>query len=279
MAKLFLLIFAAAVSASPKPSDAGSEAVAASASITKLKKDLFRGYDNQVIPVRTSGKPVELAFGLALIDMDTQNDGTVDLEMWVRAVWNDHRLQWHEKDYNGIDVLRVPPENVWLPDIKLYNQLGLAENGAPLKADGNRDTNVLVYPNGEVLFIPPATFKIHCFNESSFGVQKNWPWGEHKCHMKFGSWTYDGFHLSLSLYNNKKFLDMADFRAGPVRMVDNSMNWVEKFYPCCEEPYPSIMVNFTLQQLYRVEQDGSVTYNPFVEIADLQHGNYDIWRA
>jgi len=276
MAKLFLLIFAAAVSASPKPSDTGSEVVAASASITKLKRDLFKGYDNQVIPVVSPGKPVELAFGLALIDMDTQNDGTVDLEMWVRAVWNDHRLQWDEKDYNGINVLRIPPENVWLPDIKLYNQLGLAEKGTPLNVDASY--NVLVYPNGEILFIPPATFKIKCFNESSFGVQKNWPWGEHLCHMKFGSWTYDGFQLSLSPYNNKLHLDMSDFRAGPVRIVDNSLNWHEKIYPCCEEPYPSINVTLTLQQLYRVDQDGSVTYNPFIEMADLQHGDYSKWN-
>jgi len=273
MAKLFLLIFAAAVSASPKPSDTGSEAVDASASMTKLKRDLFKGYDNQIIPVKTTGTPVEMAFGLALIDMDTQNDGTVDLEVWLRLVWHDFRLQWEESDYNGIDVLRIPAENVWLPDIRLYNQLGLA----PLKAVGNSDANIVMYPNGEILYIPPATFKIRCFNESSFGVQKNWPWGEHKCHMKFASWTYDGFQLSLALYYNKKYIDMSDFLAGPVRIVDNSLEINEKFYTCCDEPYPDIRANLTLQQLYRVEQDGSVTYNPFIQIGDLKHGDYSQW--
>ncbi|KAK4314866.1 hypothetical protein Pmani_013881 [Petrolisthes manimaculis] len=56
-------------------------------------------------------------------------------------------------DYGGIKVLRLPPDKVWKPDIVLFNN-----------ADGNYEvrykSNVLIYPHGEVLWVPPAIYQI-----------------------------------------------------------------------------------------------------------------------
>ena len=78
-------------------------------------------------------------------------------------------------------------------------------------------SNVLVYPDGEVLFIPQINIKVHCYNFS----HSNWPQvmqllakiilflliiqiqGEQDCNIRLGSWTYDSLGLNLTAFNNK----------------------------------------------------------------------------
>lgn len=35
--------------------------------------------------------------------------------------WFDYKLKWEPEDYGGVDMLYVPSEHIWLPDIVLYN--------------------------------------------------------------------------------------------------------------------------------------------------------------
>ena len=54
---------------------------------------------------------------------------------------------------NFFSFLRLPPDKVWKPDIVLFNN-----------ADGNYEvrykSNVLIYPDGEVLWVPPAIYQV-----------------------------------------------------------------------------------------------------------------------
>jgi len=36
--------------------------------------------------------------------------------------WHDNRLQWDPDEYGGVRRLYVKPEDIWLPDIVLYNR-------------------------------------------------------------------------------------------------------------------------------------------------------------
>ena len=36
--------------------------------------------------------------------------------------WTDYKLMWDPEDYGGVDVLYVPSDMIWLPDIVLYNK-------------------------------------------------------------------------------------------------------------------------------------------------------------
>ncbi len=94
---------------------------------------------------------------------------------------------WNKKDFGGIDVLRVSSEEVFLPDIMLYNM----EDYLSMKANLIK-TNVLVYSNGLMLWVPPGTYKSVCRVDV-----RNWPFDEHMCFLKFGSWTYDGYVLDI----------------------------------------------------------------------------------
>ncbi|KAG5872954.1 hypothetical protein JTB14_022154 [Gonioctena quinquepunctata] len=167
----------------------------------RLVRDLFRGYNKLIRPVQNMTEKVDVRFGLAFVQLINVNEKNQIMKsnVWLRLVWNDYQLRWDEADYGGIAVLRLPPDKVWKPDIVLFNN-----------ADGNYEvrykSNVLIYPNGEVLWVPPAIYQSSCTIDVTY-----FPFDQQTCIMKFGSWTFNGDQVSLALYNNKNFVDLSDY--------------------------------------------------------------------
>ena len=99
-------------------------------------------------------------------------------------------------------------------------------------------TNAVVYNTGDVLWIPPAKYTTRCGQTPS----NNW-----QCNFDLASWTYDGFKLDLAMYENKAEVDLTDFRPlSRFNVVENTAEIERKYYPCCEEPYPSLKIELTL---------------------------------
>jgi len=51
--------------------------------------------------------------------------------VWLTQEWIDHYLRWNVEDYGGVDRLYIPAEEIWKPDIVLYNKyvrLGLTHS-------------------------------------------------------------------------------------------------------------------------------------------------------
>jgi len=66
-------------------------------------------------------------------------------------------------------------------------------------ADGHHDEtygkiNCVVRSDGMVHWIPPAKFRVFCDVDLT-----NWPFGEHTCSLRLGSWTYDGNSVSMQI--------------------------------------------------------------------------------
>ena len=77
-------------------------------------------------------------------------------------------------------------------------------------------SNILIYPNGEVLWVPPAIYQSSCTIDVTY-----FPFDQQTCTMKFGSWTYNGDQVSLALYNDKNFVDLSDYwKSGTWDIVD-----------------------------------------------------------
>lgn len=36
--------------------------------------------------------------------------------------WYDYKLRWEPKEYGGVQMLHVPSDHIWRPDIVLYNK-------------------------------------------------------------------------------------------------------------------------------------------------------------
>lgn len=55
-------------------------------------------------------------------------------------------------------------------------------------------TKAILHHTGKVVWKPPAIYKSFCEIDVEY-----FPFDEQTCFMKFGSWTYDGYTVSLEL--------------------------------------------------------------------------------
>jgi len=196
---------------------------------------------------------VDVAVGFALIHIDSLKEGVLTASAWLRMVWHDYRFQWDEDKFGGVEVLRVYPGDIWLPDIELYNAKEVREFSL-LTQYRNHGSMALVYPDGEVLWIPPVDIKAICANFSYAAG----PMDEQECNIKLGSWTFDGNIVNLSLFNDKEHMDLTDFyHSSSPYVVTRHMEGtrVVKKYECCEETYPSLNFRFALKRQFPERED------------------------
>lgn len=151
--------------------------------------------------------------------------------VWEFLRWNDERLTWDPKDFGGISELRLPGYYLWHPDIKLYNS---AESSY-------KDwVNALLYPSGDVLWIPPITYKSYCSPTGKSTAS---------CKLNLGSWTYDGVMLPLKDEDSSTLFATDYYDPACPYSVENAQASVNvKKYDCCDEPYPSLDIEFTIRE-------------------------------
>ncbi|XP_023579214.1 acetylcholine receptor subunit beta isoform X2 [Octodon degus] len=162
MAQGALLLLLGVLGAPIAPGARGSEAEG------RLREKLFSGYDSSVRPARENEKDEEMSTKVYL-----------DLE------WTDYRLSWDPAEHEGIDVLRITAESVWLPDVVLLNN-----------NDGNFDValdiNVVVSSDGSVRWQPPGVYRSSCSIQVTY-----FPFDWQNCTMVFSSYSYDSSEVSL----------------------------------------------------------------------------------
>nr|CAD2183091.1 unnamed protein product [Meloidogyne enterolobii] len=205
-------------------------AVHASPHERRLYEDLLRDYNVLERPVENHSHPVTVHLKVSLqqlIDVDEKNQ-IVHVNAWLDYLWNDYKLRWDPNEYGNISDVRFPAGKIWKPDVLLYNSVDP-------NFDSTYPTNMIVYSNGDISWVPPGIFKISC------KIEIKWfPFDEQRCFFKFGSWTYSGFYLDLQPakggFDTSEYLSNGEW-ALPMTTVARS----EKFYDCCpKEPYPDL---------------------------------------
>ncbi|XP_070542901.1 neuronal acetylcholine receptor subunit alpha-2-like [Ptychodera flava] len=203
----------------------------------RLFSKLFAGYNRLIRPVVNNSEILTVAFGLTisqLINVDEKNQ-IMTTNVWLKQSWVDYKLRWDPEEYEGLSVLRVPSQMLWLPDIVLYNN-----------ADGNYEitlmTKALLYPDGMVYWLPPAIYKSSCkINVRYF------PFDEQQCIMKFGSWTYDGYLIDLVAMDED--VDLEDYwESGEWDIIASPGTKHTIKYPCCDQIYTDITFNFVIRR-------------------------------
>ncbi|XP_028168015.1 acetylcholine receptor subunit alpha-like 1 [Ostrinia nubilalis] len=212
----------------------------------RLYDDLLSNYNRLIRPVGNNSDRLTVKMGLRLsqlIDVNLKNQ-IMTTNVWVEQEWNDYKLKWNPDDYGGVETLHVPSEHIWLPDIVLYNN-----------ADGNYEvtimTKAILHHDGKVVWKPPAIYKSFCEIDVEY-----FPFDEQTCFMKFGSWSYDGYTVDLRHLKQTPDsdhigmgIDLSEYYISvewDIMRVPATRN--EKFYSCCEEPYPDIIFNLTLRR-------------------------------
>ncbi|CAG0894178.1 unnamed protein product [Darwinula stevensoni] len=239
------------------PGDCGNRLRAAK----RLYDDLLSDYNRLIRPVSNISDKLTVHLGLKLsqlIDVNLRNQ-IMTTNVWVEQQWIDYKLSWDPNEYGGVQMLYVPSEHIWLPDIVLYNKY--ESFFAIITADGNYEVTLMTKATlkytGEVEWKPPAIYKSSCEMDVEW-----FPFDEQSCTMKFGSWTYNGFQVDLKHkdqnpgsnivpigINLKEFYKSVEWDLLEVPAQRNEEYFRdEEFFPAMDVPYPDITFNVTLRR-------------------------------
>ncbi|KAM5171332.1 acetylcholine receptor subunit epsilon isoform 2-T2 [Mantella aurantiaca] len=187
---------------------------------TQLLNDLFENYDKNARPVRSIKDIIEVRLKLTLTNLISLNEKeeTMTTNVWLQLEWDDYRLTWNASDYGGIEVLRVSPDMVWLPEIVLENNV-----------DGQFEVayyaNVLVHNNGYISWLPPAIFRSACSVVVTY-----FPFDWQNCTLVFRSKTYNAkeVNMLLAVGDSGELLERVDI--DPEAFTENG-EWAIKHCP------------------------------------------------
>lgn len=212
----------------------------------RLYDDLLSNYNRLIRPVVNHTETVTVKLGLRLSQLVDLNlkDQILTTNVWIEHEWHDYKFTWEPTEYGGVAEIYVPSEHIWLPDIILYNN-----------ADGDyivkTMTKAILHHDGKVLWNPPAIFKSSCEIDVEF-----FPFDTQTCHLKFGSWSFDGFQVDLIHIDAVPGNNTVDYGMDLSEYYLN-VEWdilsvpAErhiKYYPCCPEPYPDIYFNMVIRR-------------------------------
>lgn len=148
-----------------------------------------RGYNKELRPVERQQDAVDVFLALTLSNLISlkEVDETLLTNVWIEHTWIDYRLTWNITEFDGIDMLRLPPYMVWLPEIVLENN-----NDAQFQVAYY--SNVLVDSTGLCYWLPPAIFRSSCSINVNY-----FPFDWQNCTLKFTSLTYNAKEIKMLL--------------------------------------------------------------------------------
>ncbi|XP_051919164.1 neuronal acetylcholine receptor subunit alpha-7-like isoform X2 [Hippocampus zosterae] len=202
---------------------------------SRLFEDLLHRYNKLERPVYNESQILNVEVGIILkqiMDVDEKSQ-VLTTNIWLQMSWHDYKLKWDAAQYEGLDSLRIPGDLLWKPDILLYNS-------ADQNFDPTFNSKIVVSSSGKCLRIPPGIFKSTC------RIDTRWfPFDIQKCDLKFGSWTYGGFSLDLSLIE----ADISEYVPnGEWDLVVVSGKKNDHIYECCTEPYPDVTYTIVMRR-------------------------------
>ncbi|NXX21863.1 ACHA7 protein, partial [Podargus strigoides] len=209
----------------------------------RLYRELMRNYSHLERPVVNDSQPLVVELQLSLlqiIDVDKKNQVLIT-NAWLQMYWVDVYLTWDQYEYPGVQNLRFPAKQIWVPDILLYNS-------ADERFDATFHTNVLVNYSGSCQYIPPgrAQRAFFCILKSTCYIDVRWfPFDVQKCDLKFGSWTRSGWLIHLQMLE----ADISNYISnGEWDLVGVPGKRNEIYYECCKEPYPDVTYTITMRR-------------------------------
>merc|ERR1712131_60541 len=202
-----------------------------------LRKELFKDYNRNIRPVLNHSDAVELRLGMTLqqlMEVD-EEQGTLKTSVWMNYNWQDRFLTWNHTVY-PMDDIRVSVDDIWTPDLEVYNS-----NKSP-ELTANDKTRVVLSSNGDVTWVPPYQLTTAC------KFDMHWfPFDEQTCVIKMGSWTYNGFKLNLNMMSYDEYYDDESYEENmDLSTFVKNDEWEllgapckrnEVIYECCPEPY------------------------------------------
>ncbi|XP_070544136.1 neuronal acetylcholine receptor subunit alpha-9-like isoform X2 [Ptychodera flava] len=198
-----------------------------------LHSHLFQEYKTQVLPVLRRKSVVNVSFGFSLnqvIDV-AEKSQMVTYSIWLRQRWFDERLTWNIEEFDGIEEIVLPADDVWRPEMEIYNGVG------DERATDPASTHVRLRYDGLIKWHYPTIITTNCKMDV-----KNFPFDRQCCPIKVGPWMWDGRDVDIqaeldsgAALRNLETKDVWDVESVPVK-------YYVHYYECCPGvPYPSLL--------------------------------------
>lgn len=220
-----------------------TSSVGGSEAMKRLYEDLFTDYNRLILPIAPNKTKVLVTVGLKLgqiLDLNLKQQ-ILSTNVWLNQTWYDHRLEWDPSAYGGIDMVHVPAENIWIPDIVLFNN-----------ADGNYELTLIakavLYSTGMVHWNPPTMFRSTCEIDVEY-----FPFDIQTCFLRFGSWTYAGDEVDIKHVGNSRKVDIGIdlsqfYKNVEWDIIDVPAYYNEVYYENRTEPFQDITFKIVIRR-------------------------------
>ncbi|XP_065576916.1 neuronal acetylcholine receptor subunit alpha-3-like isoform X2 [Artemia franciscana] len=225
--------------------------------IWRLRKELFekRQYDKNVRPTNHEHGPTEimLQFTFVRIKVDELN-GNLLTHGCLSLVWNESSLKWRPREYNNLTYIKVPANEVWIPDIIVQNSYeGL--NNYP-------DSLVNIRHNGAIFHLQKLTLATQCDMDLTY-----WPFDKQTCSIRVGAWTSDANEVKPILLVDEPELTYFEAGTSPWEIIGAKSELNNLKY--AEDMIPRHDVVFTLELQRRSAFDVKMVLVPAIVISLL----------
>jgi len=210
---------------------------------SKLRNDLLKGYDKVSLPVQSVKDAVDVNVGLWVTSFDLTWDGKLESNIFLLQTWQDKNLKWNPADYNGLEIISMPVDDIWQPDLFFYNNFE-----EPSLQNSDR-LLALVYHNGSAISVPPLTLQTIC--KTNF---TNWPYDVQTCSIQMGPWVYSNDEMAAKLSEfgpGSQGTFTVDPEAGQGRweVVKTDAKRESNEYPCCPgKKYDKVTFTLTFKR-------------------------------
>ncbi|KAK3103707.1 hypothetical protein FSP39_021180 [Pinctada imbricata] len=106
---------------------------------------------------------------------------------YLSIFWQDFRLSWDETLYNDIHIIYYPQDEVWKPDIVLYNGF------QRFQQLGGSFYNVELWSDGQVQWMPFEVFESRCSLDTTY-----YPFDKQTCSIVFVIWSFTAGEVMIS---------------------------------------------------------------------------------
>ncbi|XP_072016372.1 neuronal acetylcholine receptor subunit alpha-7-like [Amphiura filiformis] len=158
-----------------------------------LTKELLSDYGPTTArPVMDVKKRINVEIDLEIariVDLN-ERDQTLQQSVFIAMQWQDDFLTWNTSVYPDVDVLIMPTDQIWRPDIHVYENVDKSYENV-------KDVSAWVYPDGTVLWIFPSILHTACRIDARL-----FPFDTQHCTLRFGSWSYNTDQLNLQPRND-----------------------------------------------------------------------------
>ncbi|CAH1802893.1 unnamed protein product [Owenia fusiformis] len=164
---------------------------------------------------------------------------TLLITVWFRFYWNDDRLTWDPDDYGGMTESYFSVDEIWLPDITLFNNAN--DKPSSIK-QYSEDIFVRADFTGDIRWLFPSIIMTSCKIDMML-----FPFDTQRCPIQYGSWMLTGNQLDLFTREDhgdyKVFLQHGEWNLLEFPAKRNVM-----FYNCCPDPYVDLTYTMVLKR-------------------------------